>query len=151
VIRQIVWVSAAVKPFSTDALLRLLERSRTSNAGRDITGLLLYHEGSFLQFMEGPAEEVEWVFENRIKRDHRHTDITLLYSRDAETRALPDFSMGFINTSDRLLSGLPGFRDFKFTTSGFLPLKDDSRMLAHIVNGFHDGRWHRALNGAAAE
>jgi FAD-dependent sensor of blue light len=149
--RQIVWVSAAVKPFSTGELLRLLEHSRASNCTRGITGLLLYHDESFLQFMEGSAEEVAWVFENRIKRDRRHTDVMLLYSREVDERALPDFSMGFIDTEHLSLLSLPGFVDYRQTTSGFLHLKDDSRMLAHIINGFHDGRWHQTLRSVADE
>jgi hypothetical protein len=142
-LRQIIWVSTAVRPFSADELIRLLDHSRAANQGRNISGLLLYHQDSFLQLMEGSAEEVEYVFEHRILRDRRHTDVTVLMRRDVKERNFPDWSMGFVNTTDRKLNTLPGFHEYRETTVGFLQLLGDRKVVSSIITGFHDGRWHQ--------
>ncbi len=144
-VQQIVWVSAAVRPFSPDDLVRLLSRSRASNEARGVTGMLLYHQGTFLQLMEGPPEEVAFVFEHRILRDSRHTDVTVLLNRIAPERSFPDFSMGFVDTSERRMQSLPGFREYRHTTPGFLHLKGDHHLLEQIIASFHEGSWHREL------
>jgi len=141
-LEQIIWASAAVRPFGPDELQRLLERCRPANQARQITGLLVHHHGSFLQLMEGPTAEVGIVFEQRILRDGRHTDVTVLLRRNAAERNFPDWSMGFVDASHRLLHTLPGFHEFRETTGSFLPLLGDHRVVAAIIDGFHDGRWH---------
>jgi hypothetical protein len=99
---------------------------------------------SFLQLMEGEGSRVDFVFENRIKRDKRHTNITLLLRRTVELRNFSDWSMGFIDTSERDVHSLPGFHDYRETTGGFLPLLGDAKVVASILKGFHEGRWHHA-------
>ncbi len=46
----------------------------------DVTGLLLYPAGSFLQLIEGEERAVINTF-NRIEQDPRHTDITVVDRR----------------------------------------------------------------------
>jgi hypothetical protein len=142
-VEQLIWVSAAVRPFSPEELEHLLLGSRAANQARGITGLLLYHKESFLQLMEGSSEQVEFVFENRIQRDSRHTDITVLLRRAVAERSFPDWSMGFINSSTHALHGLPGFHDFDETWGWFLNLRGDRKMIDSVINGFHKGQWHK--------
>jgi hypothetical protein len=142
-LQQLIWVSAAVCPFSRDDLQRLLERGRTRNQARGITGILLYHKESFLQLMEGPSAEVEYVFENRIQKDPRHTDVTVLLSRTVAERSFPDWSMGFIDGAAHSLHGLPGFHDYDETWGWFLSLRGDHKVLDSVINGFHHGQWHK--------
>ncbi len=142
-VQQLIWVSAAVRPFSPDDLGRLLKRSRAGNQVRGITGILLYHKESFLQLMEGPSSEVEFVFENRIRKDPRHADITVLLRRTVVERSFPDWSMGFIDSSKHPLHGLPGFHDYDETWGWFLKLRGDHKVLDSVINGFHHGQWHK--------
>ncbi len=122
--------------------MRLLARTRAANQSRNITGLLLYHQESFLQLMEGSRAEVEYVFEHRIKRDGRHTEVTLLLNRVVSERNFPDWSMEFVESSMYQLHNLPGFHDYRETTGGLLPLLGDREIVASIIDGFHAGRWH---------
>lgn len=46
-LRQLIYASAATERFDESTLDSLLERSRTNNARRGLTGILLYHERSF--------------------------------------------------------------------------------------------------------
>jgi hypothetical protein len=140
---QLIWVSAAVRPFSPDELEQLLKRSRAANQARGITGLLLYHKESFLQLMEGPSLEVESVFENVILKDPRHTDVAVLLRRTVGERSFPDWSMGFNDSSKHPLHGLPGFHDYDETWGWFLNLRGEHRKLEAVINGFHKGQWHK--------
>jgi hypothetical protein len=51
--KNIVYVSAAVKLLDDDQLFDILSSSRKNNAERDVTGVLLYSEGVFIQVLEG--------------------------------------------------------------------------------------------------
>src|SRR5205823_4304594 len=50
---EIIYASASVQPFSSRQLTDLLARARAHNRTVAVSGLLLYHQGSFLQVLEG--------------------------------------------------------------------------------------------------
>lgn len=93
-LRSLVYVSAAVEPFDDAALRELLERSRAANARDDITGMLLYRAGRFIQFLEGPPAAIGALVE-KIAADPRHTDVTILLDGEAHARAFSQWTMGF--------------------------------------------------------
>lgn len=144
---QIIWISEAVRPLARADLLALLGRSRARNIARGLTGLLLYHEGSFMQFMEGEEPAVLDTFEHRIVPSPLHRDVTLLLRQPVAARNFPDWSMGFIDTSHTCADHVPGFRDFLRTSGIFLHLLGDNAKVRTIIDGFHRGRWH--LHAAA--
>jgi len=139
---QIVWISEATHPLTRADLLALLGRSRARNVGRGLTGLLLYHQGSFMQFMEGEEAAVLDTFEHRIVPSPLHRDVTLLLRQPVTERNFPDWSMGFIDTSHTCADHVPGFRDFLRTSGIFLHLQGNSARVRAIIDGFHRGRWH---------
>ena len=91
---MLVYVSSAVELFSDAALNELLEKSRTNNSARGVTGLLLYKEGNFMQFLEGPKEQVLEVM-NKVKADPRHRGVIVLLQEEHEGREFEEWSMGF--------------------------------------------------------
>ena len=124
---QLIYASRAVARFDTPALTALLEQSRARNAGLDVTGLLLFAQGSFLQLLEGPAAAVDEVYAS-IQRDERHDGIRLLCREPAPARLFPDWTMGFETPDeDRLVSELPGYRPatrFPFVAGDLVPNAD---------------------------
>ena len=82
---SLVYASAATGTPSTEELESILARARENNAQADVTGMLVYHEGSFLQALEGDLEIVEALFE-RIEADPRHTDTVVLFRGMVEER-----------------------------------------------------------------
>lgn len=88
----IVYVSSAVPMLSRRSLARLLARSRAYNQAHDITGVLLYHDGCFMQALEGPPIAVEDLFD-RIKRDPRHRGVIELCREPAGQREFPFWPM----------------------------------------------------------
>ncbi|OYW56709.1 MAG: blue light sensor protein [Hyphomicrobium sp. 32-62-53] len=108
---QISYISSASPPMSTEELLTLLQKCRENNAGRGVTGMLLYANGTFLQVLEGAEEVVDELVEI-IKKDPRHKNIQMLYRKPIERREYSDWSMGFRRLSDKDLKEVEGLRDF---------------------------------------
>lgn len=137
---QLVYVSAATVPFSQADLDTLLDKARTHNSSKSISGMLLFHEGTFLQVLEGAPEEVDRIYK-KIALDTRHDNVLLLASREIDERNFGDWSMAFVRDKT-LLNGMPGFVDF-FQGRDFLDLHGDSKRVSQILDGFRRGRWHR--------
>jgi hypothetical protein len=79
-----------------DATIRqILDISQRNNAQADVTGALVFNAGCFGQVLEGPRRAVEATFE-RIQRDIRHSDVTLLAFETTTTRAFANWSMGYV-------------------------------------------------------
>jgi hypothetical protein len=95
---QLIYTSTAVSPCDTETLGNLLIQARARNLAKDITGMLLYDFGRFLQVLEGPDENVERVFAS-VQRDPRHTDIVTLSKVPIEFREFQYWSMAFLDLS----------------------------------------------------
>ena len=108
---QISYISSATPPMSTEDLLVLLRQCRENNAGRGVTGMLLYANGTFLQVLEGPDQVIDDLVEI-IKKDSRHSNIKMLYRKPIERRQYSDWSMGFKRLSDQDLKEVEGLRPF---------------------------------------
>lgn len=72
----------------------ILAKSRVNNSANGITGALLFNSGFFAQVLEGPLQKVEQTFE-RIQRDMRHGDISVLECTLISSRDFPEWSMAF--------------------------------------------------------
>lgn len=108
---QLVYVSTATTPFTPAELHELLRRARVNNARVGVTGMLLYHDGNFIQALEGPRDAVAAIQE-RIAHDPRHHGILVLYNARIETRSFANWSMGFVDSA-RSGAVLPeGFSSF---------------------------------------
>lgn len=72
--------------------------------------MLLYHEGSFLQVLEGEQSSVEALFA-RIGEDPRHCRVMVLLRRSIDAPQFAEWSMGFVDVKG-VAGGLPGYSDF---------------------------------------
>ena len=73
-------------------LQQILRSAREKNAAASVTGALLFNDEYFAQVLEGPRLAVEAVFE-RIQRDRRHSQVTVVENGWAATRDFPDWAM----------------------------------------------------------
>lgn len=108
---QLVYVSLATHPFSADDLLSLLQMSRENNQRAGVSGILLYKEQRFLQLLEGDEASVCATFQ-RIQRDSRHHDITVLLENETDMRDFDDWSMAFENLDEETARATPGYSQF---------------------------------------
>lgn len=89
----VVYVSSAVRLLNDVELENLLESSRRFNAELGVTGVLLYYDGTFFQYFEGPESAVEQVYE-RIRRSPLHWNLIQLFQSGIARRMFDDWYMG---------------------------------------------------------
>ena len=141
---QLVYASVATKPFSDARVNALLRHARQANRSSDIGGCLLYENGSFLQFLEGPGPAVEALYE-RIAQDSRHTDVTLLQTQTVTERRFGDWKMGFFPDARVHVETLDGFGDFFAPGGGFTRLTSQDERLGPLLEALRSGEWHAHL------
>jgi hypothetical protein len=106
-----VYASSAVRPFSNEELIELLEKSRAKNHELNVTGMLLYKDGNFMQVLEG-EESVVLALMAVIARDPRHRGLLRLTRGYTDDRQFPTWSMGFRNLDSPEVRSLEGFTEF---------------------------------------
>lgn len=90
--RQLLYASNTHRDVSDALLEEILAVSRRNNAACQVTGILLYSEGCFMQVLEGEDAAVAGTFA-RIRADKRHWNTMIMLDRDAP-RAFGAWSMG---------------------------------------------------------
>ena len=107
---SLVYISTATAPLDDAALHGILTRARENNARLDVTGMLLYREGQFVQILEGASGAVHDLADE-IRADPRHTDMSVILDEPTEAREFSDWSMGFQPMSTPRTALPDGFRD----------------------------------------
>jgi Sensors of blue-light using FAD len=133
---QVIYASAAAVPFTEGALSTLLLRARANNERLGVTGLLLFHEGSFLQVLEGDQAALESLF-STISGDKRHDHIVKLLAREVADRQFAGWNMGFVSMS-AIPKTLPGFSDY-LRHRGEPNAATDAA--TRVLSAFRDGRF----------
>jgi hypothetical protein len=108
---SIVYVSAAVAPFSEEQLSDLLAKSQSNNAAAGLTGMLLYRDGQFMQALEGEDAVVRSVYE-RVAADDRHDQVRTILEEQISERRFPEWTMGFRLVTDDSIRDIPGYNNF---------------------------------------
>jgi len=92
---QIVYTSSANRDFTAADLGELLRGAQRHNKNVGVTGMLVFHDGTFLQALEGENRAVNEIFA-RIHGDSRHRDVIVLHrGHGPEQRVFGDWPMGF--------------------------------------------------------
>jgi hypothetical protein len=92
--RQLLYVSNAVRDIPASDLDDILTEARAHNAERGLTGILIHVDGGFLQILEGARETVMHVY-GRIAQDKRHSHPHVLVDRETQGPAFAAWSMGY--------------------------------------------------------
>lgn len=92
---------------------KIAATSAELNRQADLTGSLVFVDGTFIQILEGPLAEVEKTFE-RICCDFRHVDVRLIDVVNVSDRLFADWDMACLcedaDTSVQLREGLQEIR-----------------------------------------
>ncbi len=82
----------------------LLLEARRLNLETDVTGVLLYGDGNFMQCFEGTPEAMDVTYD-RIKASRTHTGIIEMIDEEVDARSFQDWRMGFTRiTKSEMLS-----------------------------------------------
>lgn len=100
---QIVYLSHA-----TEELLKkpmehiddIIDEAKASNEERNITGLLLYRNGLFMQLLEGTKEDVLYTL-GKVATDKRHGNILTILKQFGEARLFDTWSMTLRKLNDQ--------------------------------------------------
>lgn len=113
--RQIIYSSSATRPMDDQELVDLLDHARKNNHSMGVTGILVYHQGDFMQVLEGGAAVVDDLY-RVIQEDERHTNIKTILRRNVPDREFSDWEMAFKHVTPEDISRVEGFNelaDFK--------------------------------------
>lgn len=83
---------------SDEQLGTLLRKARERNQREGVTGVLLYADGTFLQYIEGPAQGLLRVYE-AILRDPLHHHIFEMLREPLAQREFGQWAMGYRGTA----------------------------------------------------
>lgn len=91
-----IYISSAALGLSDKQIVNLVKVSQKSNEQLGITGILLYSGGNFMQLIEGKESAVETLYE-KIRQDHRHRDVTLLFREKITQKNFDNWLIGYRN------------------------------------------------------
>jgi len=117
------YLSKAVDVFSDHDLDQLLTNCRRNNAAASVTGALLYHNGYFMQLIEGQLDAINAIYD-RIQADPRHEVLSVLFEDEISARFFPDWTMGYRAAESMPLDSLNTiYETAKVSTTRF-PIND---------------------------
>ena len=96
---SLVYTSTASRPLAKSDLEHILASARKRNLEEHVTGLLLFTDGKFMQYLEGPESGVLKIFDI-IKESSLHEQITEVSRQAVGTREYGDWSMAFLADAD---------------------------------------------------
>ncbi len=91
---RLIYMSRASREMSQTDLDSILDAARHNNSKVDVSGVLLYADGTFFQVLEGPKYEVEAIY-NKVYEDDRHCRVKIMSQRAVNERRFADWSMGY--------------------------------------------------------
>ncbi|HEX5661670.1 MAG TPA: BLUF domain-containing protein [Polyangiales bacterium] len=136
---ELVYVSAARRPFDEGQLAALLAQARAKNARLGVVGILLYDHGSFLQVLQGEESTVMPLFET-IARDARHERVSVLQRNIVQEASFGAWTMGFVSLATTPLPSRHALRSngtFEGTALEVLA----------VLDHFREGQWRQYIRG----
>lgn len=136
---QLIYTSHSVQPMSEAKLAEILVRSIANNCMNNLTGMLLYRDGTFIQLLEGQGERVDAVF-RKIQSDSRHERVCLHLRTPCKEREFGNWSMGFSCINDRDLQKLKGYTPFGNGRFNIDALASNPQFCVDILKMFAEDR-----------
>jgi hypothetical protein len=104
-LRSLTYVSRAARGITEADLRAINEISIVLNAIGAITGFLVFDGMAFTQIIEGAAVPLAALLQ-KLLRDKRHYDLTIVDEREIELRSFGDWSMKMVSVSPGQAIGL---------------------------------------------
>jgi hypothetical protein len=138
-----IYSSASTSDFTPMDLVALLAECREKNSKADLTGMLLYGNGTFFQVLEGDRPVVEALLE-KLVTDPRHERLTKIILEPIEERSFAQWTMGYSKVTKKELADIPGLNDFFAGGSSYLELGEGRAKT--LLNAFKKGGWRLSLS-----
>ena len=146
---QLAYISVQTKPLPKEVIKDILDKSITNNSQKNITGMLIFYNGTFLQVLEGPDNKVMDLYHS-LKLDKRHQNLDILYKKDIQSTAFSSWSMGFVDVEE---ISKKGDKDFISFFNQLKWDKDDENKITEnniskvklIIDKFQRGAWRNYI------
>ena len=125
-----------------EALNIILSESRENNKANNISGILLYQDGSFFQVLEGGRTQIDDLY-RKISADKRHSNVTKIIEEEIEERSFGEWTMGYPNISRSELEEIPGLNDFFQKGNSFSQLEEGRTRT--LLAAFKEGKWRKSI------
>ena len=89
---HVIYVSSAAPDISEHDTVKFLNEARKANRKNDVSGMMLYIGGCFLQLLEGEAAKVD-IVRGTIFQDKR--EMRMVLREPIAEREFPEWTMGF--------------------------------------------------------
>lgn len=93
---HLLYVSEAPDSLNYSDLLEILKVARDFNGKNQISGVLIYRDGFFIQLLEGNKTKIDQLM-NNIKKDPRNHSLRILIESESPERIFGEWSMAFID------------------------------------------------------
>jgi hypothetical protein len=110
-------LSTAIGVLRAQELDRIYLRANSANARAVITDLILFHEGFFLQGLEGAAAGIASLLE-KIRRDRKHTNLIVPESGAVDARCFAQSPMHFIAARNLAAGKKQAFSELRQAVAG---------------------------------
>jgi hypothetical protein len=117
-------------------LADILESAVRHNQRNEVSGMLLYADGNFLQVIEGEPQAVQETFE-RIRKDPRHRNVTVLLEEPLSEQHFSQWSMGYKQLRAEDVLAFPHhapFFKYGFNAKTFEPTPGDALELLMLFS-----------------
>jgi hypothetical protein len=145
--RQILYVSTESNKTTKEFLKKLIDKSIENNRTLNVTGMLLYHKGTFLQILEGDPDDIENLY-SKIKRNEHHKSMNMVYNVPIVERTFSNWAMGFVDAEELFDKGDKDFFSFfkDITESKDQNTEAKKIKAKKIIDKFQSGTWRSYIH-----
>lgn len=137
----LIYSSKAAPGLTEDDLHHIITASQRNNESNDLTGLLVFHNGSFIQMLEGDEDAVQETFD-RIVEDERHTAVYKLFSGQTDSRHFPDWKMAMRVVDENEFNHISAYEPLE-AGDRFLHQVEDDHIGVRMLRYFYEMRGER--------
>ena len=129
---QLIYSSVATERMPKSKLYKILLAARSGNASLDVTGLLVFVNGVFLQILEGERDAVSTLMK-KISSDPRHSSVKVLREMDVDQRTFSSWRMAYVTPSTEELATWAGLRSTTTLEATLEMLRSDPSRIPGVV------------------
>jgi len=134
---QLIYSSKATSKMMLSHLIGILRKARINNKLSDVTGLLVFVDGTFLQVLEGEESTVKDLME-KISEDPRHRDIKVILGSNVERRTFSNWEMAYTSPSAKILAMWSGLKNTRTVDEILTNLKNDPDIVPELMAHFSE-------------
>ena len=136
-LHALMYSSIADPNLSPQDIEQLVNDARRNNARHELTGLLVFQAGCFLQILEGDRKKLSNLFEQKLMRDPRHSAVNLFYDEALHERRFRFWHLAFSDLNQQSVRISSPYRECLNSERGLYELNRDTAKALALVRQIH--------------